>query len=83
MDDLNTKVSNKAQTPPIANVLLADAADTEEARNFLLAHDSMTLMLWNRNSLNDKIKWIEHLMPKENPRPFWSECIRLLKAGYS
>ncbi len=75
-------IIDSTQAPNNAKPVLADAADTEEARNFLLAHDRMTLMLWNRNSLDDKIKWIEYLMPKENPRPFWGECIRLLKEGY-
>ena len=80
---MKSETSLHHETPPIANVLLADAADTEEARNFLLAHDRDTLMLWNKNSLDQKIKWIEYLTPKENTRPFWSECIRLLKVGYS
>ncbi len=73
----------KNVNPTIGNTVLADAAVTEEARNFLLAHDRDTLMHWKNHTKEEKVRWIKHLMPKENASPFWGECIRLIYEGYS
>ena len=80
-------MENKTQLtdePAISsNGVLAAAAATEDARNFLLAHDKLSLMNWRKDSKEDKKRWINHLKPKENTPPFWDECIRLIEIGYS
>lgn len=66
----------------INNENIQNKSITEDARNFLLAHDKLSLMNWRKDSKEDKINWIKYLKPKENARPFWDECIRLIKIGY-
>lgn len=82
-----TQQPNKDKvTPPTGNnakLLLADAALTENARNFLLGHDKLSLMKWKFDSIENKIRWMEYLKPKDKSSPFLDECIRLINVGYS
>lgn len=51
----------------------------DSAKAFLSAHDNLSLMKWKHETVQNKIRWIEYLKPKDKQSEFFDACIYLLQ----